>query len=209
VILNGINEVASRGDLLDRSIVITLPPMEEGTRKEESAVDADFKARQPAILGALLDAVVVAMRTLPDIQLLIHPRMADFTRWGCAAAAGLNATKEGFLEAYTANRVDADQLAIESSPIGPVLLELAEEDRFIIKWTDSPTKLLAILGEQAGGRMDKIKEWPKTPKDLTAAIKRLAPHLRRAGIEVDAGRNSKGRWISIMKVQRSPEESIA
>ncbi|MGA2615016.1 MAG: hypothetical protein ABSG38_16395 [Spirochaetia bacterium] len=202
VILNGINEVASRGDLLDRCIVISLPAMEEKTRKEETEVDADFRAKAPAIFGALLDVIVVAIKDLPGIRLDVHPRMADFTRWGCAAAAGLGASREGFLDAYAANRIDADQLAIEASPIGPVLLEMVEAGHFLIKWTDTPTKLLAMLGEAAGARLDKLKEWPKTAKDLSGDIKRLAPHLRRAGIEVDSGRDMKRRWISIVEIEK-------
>jgi hypothetical protein len=183
--------------------------MEEKIRKEETEVDTAFKAKAPAILGALLDVVVIAIKNLPGVRLDVHPRMADFTRWGCAAAEGLSASREGFLVAYTENRLDADQLAIESSPIGPVLLELVEAGRFVIKWTDTPTKLLSMLGEAAGARLDKIKEWPKTAKDLSGAMKRLAPHLRHQGIEVDTGRDHRGRWVSIVKVENGQKAEKA
>ena len=35
LILNGISQVATRGDLLDRAIVVTLPPIPEEKRRDE------------------------------------------------------------------------------------------------------------------------------------------------------------------------------
>ena len=60
ILLNGIDSVATRGDLLDRSIMLTLPRLKH--HREESEFWSDFDEARPRILGALLDAVSMALQ---------------------------------------------------------------------------------------------------------------------------------------------------
>src|SRR5262249_40528550 len=69
IILNGIDDIATRPDLADRSIVQTLAAISEERRKLETELWADFERRRPRILGALLDAVSHGLKTLPDVVL--------------------------------------------------------------------------------------------------------------------------------------------
>ena len=63
IILNGIVEVIARGDLQDRSIVITLPRI---TRYcSEAELWKKFLAACPRLLGALLDVASIALRNEP------------------------------------------------------------------------------------------------------------------------------------------------
>ena len=61
IILNGMSQVATRGDLLDRAVVITLPPIADAARKDEATFWQEFDQAQPRMLGALLDAVVCGL----------------------------------------------------------------------------------------------------------------------------------------------------
>jgi hypothetical protein len=85
VLLNGIDEVVTRGDLLDRAIVITLPRIEQDARETERDFWTDFRHDAPFLLGALLDAVVRALKN-SNLRLAELPRMADFVTWVAAAA---------------------------------------------------------------------------------------------------------------------------
>jgi len=69
VILNGIEEVVTRGDLLDRSVVLHLPTLSPTHRREEHQVWSEFENARPRILGALLDAVSAALRNLDTVTL--------------------------------------------------------------------------------------------------------------------------------------------
>jgi len=60
IVLNGIEELAVRGDLLDRSIIIYLPRIEEEKTLPEDVFWSEFDKEQPKILGALLTVVVGA-----------------------------------------------------------------------------------------------------------------------------------------------------
>src|SRR5262249_17840499 len=66
VILNGIAEVVTKSDLLDRSILIYLPQIDRKKRKLERVIDRDFAKAQPRILGALLDATSKGLRRLNE-----------------------------------------------------------------------------------------------------------------------------------------------
>ena len=53
--LNGITDLASRPDLADRSIVLTLPAIRTANRKVESAFWREFDIARPGLLGALFE----------------------------------------------------------------------------------------------------------------------------------------------------------
>jgi hypothetical protein len=61
IILNGIEDVVTRQDLLDRSIYITMPRIPDGRRRVEADLIKEFKRFHPSILGAPLDAAVVGL----------------------------------------------------------------------------------------------------------------------------------------------------
>jgi hypothetical protein len=103
-ILNGIEELATRGDLLDRCIVLDLPRIEEAARKDEHRFNTEFQAMRGKLFGALLDAVSTAIRTHDSVVLDGMPRMADFARWVTAAEPQLGWKPGGFLSAYRNNR---------------------------------------------------------------------------------------------------------
>jgi hypothetical protein len=144
VILNGIEELATRGDLLDRCIILYLPAIPEDKRKSEAELWRDFDANRPAILGALLDAVSKALLDLDAVQIERLPRMADFALWAVAAASNLGYTSKQFLTAYTNNRNGANELTLEASIITPFIKEMATKC-----FTGTSTQLLQRLNDQA------------------------------------------------------------
>ena len=70
IILNGIDEITDRGDLLDRAIVIDLPRISGQRRVLESSLMDQFCDKHGQILGGILDAVVgsIRQRALPDYR---------------------------------------------------------------------------------------------------------------------------------------------
>ena len=105
VILTGIEEFVVRADLLDRSIVLSLPNIPDERRRPESRFWHEFKRIHSQVLGALLDAVSAGLRNLPHIQLSKLPRMADFAVWATAAEPAPRCGQALFVTAYTRNRV--------------------------------------------------------------------------------------------------------
>src|SRR4029453_3152660 len=97
IIVNGIEEVAVRGDLVDRAIVQGLPLIEDIKRRDEEELWSTYETARPQALGGLLDVVTGALRALPGVRLARPPPMADFARWGVAAEPTLGWEPGSFL----------------------------------------------------------------------------------------------------------------
>jgi hypothetical protein len=176
VILVGIDELATRGDLLDRCVIVTLPVIPDDRRRPEDDVLAEFAEAQPRILGALLDVAAGALRCLPEVPKRDLPRMADFARWVCAAEGSLGWRPGSFLEAYRANIKTANAIALDDSPFVPFLRTLVEQKDWPedMEETRTPTALFGELTRLAGGRVEthRIKGWPQR---TDAAVKEASP----------------------------------
>jgi hypothetical protein len=195
VVLNGIVEVVTAGDLQDRSIVLTLPTI--GEYVSEDDLWDEFEAARPRILGALLDAVSHAMARERTIEVGELPRMADFTRWTAAACPALGWDADEVLDAYVRNRANANETTLDASPLVAPLRQVADFEGSATELLD---KLVGIVGEGAA----RSKVWPKAPNALSGELRRLAPSLRRAdppiAIEFDR-KTGGGRVIRVSQME--------
>lgn len=188
IILNGISDVATRPDLLDRALVISLPRIPEERRQPEAELWKDFERTRPALLGKLLDAASGALKTLPSLRLERMPRMADFALWATAAEDALGWERGSFMSAYEGNRTQATESALDADPVGGAVAKFMESRD---EWTGATSDLWAKLGEIAGDDVKRTKAWPGAPNALSNRMKRLAPALRDVGIEYVENPDSK------------------
>jgi hypothetical protein len=66
------------------------------------------------------------------------------------------------------------------------------------EWTGTATALLRVLAEGAEDRTTKSTSWPATPAALRGRLRRVAPGLRRIGVEIAfPGKNARPRNIRI------------
>jgi hypothetical protein len=86
------------------------------------------------------------------------------------------------MAAYTENRSSANQTAVEASLVGTIVVEFMA-DRLAGEGTSAD--LLAALEAKAGEKVQRRQDWPKSPRKLSADLRRVAPNLRAAGIDVD------------------------
>ncbi len=201
IVINGIGVLGTRSDLLDRTIELELPRIPDTHRRDEAAFWAAFEREQPAILGALLDAVAGALGRWDEVHLDRAPRMADFARWVVAAEPALGWPAGSFLRAYAGNRDAIHELALDASLIVEPLRVLLEAG----DWQGTATNLLDRLGAIAGEAAAHRRGWPRNPTALSRELARLAPNLRAVGIEVDRARGTHGRRsIALRAVPETP-----
>lgn len=198
-ILTSIEEIATRSDLLERSLIVELPTIKEAKRRAEKQFWKEFEKVRPRILGALLDAVSGAIRHLPEIERKKNPelsRLADFEQWAEAAELGLRLEPGEFVEAYRANREAATHVALESSPVVSALLRVLKKKTEI---EATATQLLDTLG-WVDSEYKRQPGWPRTARVLSQILKRVAPNLRQIGIS--AVQDTRGGGNSKEKVWR-------
>jgi len=198
VILNGIDDLLSRDDLRDRAIILHLPPISDEQRRDEDELWREYERVRPRVLGALLDAVSMGLRRWDETKLPWRPRMADYARWIAAAEPALPWEAGAHLDVYTGNRKEAAAVSLESNAVAQAVLALMERRE---EWEGTATELLAALEQHASERAQRSKHWPGTPRALSGRLRRVAPLLRQAGLEVEWSREpgSGGRRLITLR----------
>jgi len=212
VVLNGIDALTTRGDLLDRAILLHLPRIEDKDRMTEKEILAEVERIRPGVLGAILDVISSGLRELPNVRLESKPRMADFAEWVVACEGALGWEKGEFLEAFEENQNESKVALIENDMFAVSLMEfvdgLPDPEKGV---TDTAGGLLSILEARsniAAGHMPA--GWPKSAKAAGNKIRRIIPALRAVGIEVafKTG-HRKVRLIEIKRHTASEKDSTA
>ncbi len=194
--LNGINVVATRADLLDRSILLELQRIPENERREESTILEEFEKDKPKILGAIFTTLSKAMIIYADVKLDRMGRMADFTRWGYAIAEAAGLGGEIFLNAYLNNQGRANEEAVASSPVAAAIMKLMSDT---VRWEGTFVKLLVDLNRiaQIEGIDIHSKLWAKEPNVLSRRIKEIKSNLEQLGICYTVSHQSIAKKITI------------
>lgn len=203
-IMNGIDEVISRSDLLDRSIMLHLPKVTG--RCDEATFWADFESARPRILGALLDAVCHGIANIKNVTTEVRsnedlelPRLADFTLWGMSCEAGFNLGADSFFKSYKNNRAGVHSLALDCDPFAETVISFMKvrgEDVYEEKPSVFCSQIMAFADNLA-----KTPSFPKNPKSIGRRLQLLAPNLREHGVEYTApDRNKQGR---VMRLKRT------
>jgi hypothetical protein len=179
IMLNGITEVATRGDLLDRSIILSAPVLKE--HRSEDALWREFEAARPRLLGAVCDAVSLSIRELENVSPDLPVRMADFARWVTAAEASFCESGE-FLATYQTNRANATELALEASAVAQTVREFMVER---LEWEGTATELLDELNRSASEAVQRQRNWPRSGRGIGSELRRVAPNLRSVGVDIE------------------------
>jgi hypothetical protein len=196
VILTGVTEIVSRGDLLDRLVSVELPVLGDGTRKEDSAMKAEFNKQHPFILGAILDAISKALQNWRTVKTGALPRMADFAVWVEAAAPSLGLNPGEFLELYKGLKDDATGIEIDASPVAQTLLKYLENNPKGMEEVPAHDFFVTLRDLHTNnGQSRPNKNWPGTVEGFGKNLVRIKSVMRRVGWNLDSKRHKTGmRW---------------
>ena len=194
--INGINLLAVKPDLLERSVLIELGRITKDGRKNEQDLLSEFDDALPGIVGGIMDAVSKAMNIRPSINLQETPRMADFTIWGYAISEALGFKGDDFLQYYTNNIELQHEEVVESNIEASFVLNLMEETNG--SWEGSASDLLTEMEFNSKYGL-RDKEIPKTPQILSRRLNVIRTSMEECGIKIEFVSGQK-RKIIIQKV---------
>jgi hypothetical protein len=202
VLLNGITEIVTRPDLMDRAIVIDSPVIPAHQRRSEEDIWREFEGARPAILGSLLDVLAGSMSTQGLFRPSKLPRMADFAAFMAGAEPFLAWEAGHFASIYRRNRDEGHQITLDASLIGRYIEKLCRslDGDF---WDGTATELSHQIEALATKTEMRAGDWPRTPKSLSEHLRRIIPSLRADGVHVTFRRASGGnrtRRITIRAV---------
>src|SRR5262249_7487126 len=199
VCVNGIEDVATRPDFVDRALMLLLTAINPNDRREEKEIEKEFAAAAPEIFGALLDGLVAGLLNLADVKIATKPRMADFAL-GAEACTRAYWRAGTFVHAYEQNIASANEIVIEANAVGDAVRHfMASRER----WTGTASSLLALLTPLIPEALAPERRWPKSARALSGKLRRAAPPLRKIGIHVDFNREGHDRERLITITARS------
>lgn len=196
LILNGISVVASKADILDRSLLIELERIKDSDLKEERKIWKDFENDKPRILGGIFNVLHKAMSIYDDISLKKMYRMADFTKWGCAIAEALGYGKDVFLEALEQNRSKLNDETISQDIVATATLAFMKNRK---EWSGSVTELYSELKQIAlvQGIDTYSRVWPKAANVLSRRLNEIKSNLLSMGIAITIRHMHAAKMVEI------------
>jgi hypothetical protein len=181
IVLNGINVVVHKPDLMDRSILFPLERIAKDKRKTDAKLWEEFETLKPSILGGIFDTLSKAKAIYSTVQLPWTPRMADFGAWGFAIAEALGeGMGKKFLEAYRKMIDRQNEEVVETNALAQSVLKFMEDKN---KWEGTIGEGWNELYKVAGPKIDPT--FPKTERMLRKHLAAIKTNLQHFGISYE------------------------
>jgi hypothetical protein len=203
VALNGIDQLAERADLADRSLILNLPRIDNSARMDEAKLYEQFELELPQILGALYTVLSSGLARLPNVSLASKPRMADFAMWATASEPGLGLEPGAFMKVYEGNRTEAVRETLDNDPVATPLIKFLDQlhDEGNDLWEGSCGELHQRLDSLVDERVKRSRQWPDSARGLSGRLRRLVTFLREVGIIITF--NPKGaKGLRTLTIER-------
>jgi hypothetical protein len=195
--LNGINQVVSRADLLDRSILLSLERISPDKRKSEDDFWGAFEQDRPKILGACFDILSTAIRLHQNNKLTDLPRMAAFTRWGYDIAEAVGLSGDDFIQAYDDNIDRQHDEAIDANPVAVAVVQFMQDHD---DWLGTSSELYGFLETIVNNlHLASKNGWAGSAATLSKELRRLVPTLKERGVDVVFPKRGTQRTIQLTK----------
>ncbi len=198
MILNGINNIIERQDLISRSIVIELPTIKPESRITEKEYYGRLEEIRPKVLGELLKHTCCSIANIDSTDITHTSRMADAELWVTAAEQSLEWEIGETSILLEVNQLAAIKYGLEAEPLSEVIIKFMNNRTSTDPWEGTSTALLEAIGS------DLENDIPKTANTLSFRLGRLVTALRMvAGLEIQLNQRQGGtgqRFITIKKI---------
>ncbi|KXU89939.1 hypothetical protein CI15_07105 [Paraburkholderia monticola] len=196
IALNGIALIVTAQDLSDRALHVDLPTIE--ARATANQIQQTFETHRDGIFGGLLHVLARSLGELHAVRAesLKLPRMADFAQLGEAVYRVHGKSPGSFLRDYEERRRESVHRTLDASPVAMAMLAYLDENPAGFDGT------IGRLHEVLAAYRQDSESWPKSPKGMGDAFRRLAPALRQIGIAAWASerRGNHGYACSLRRI---------
>jgi len=197
VVINGIEQLIRRSDLMDRTILINLEDIKSEDRKSSLKLWEEFNRQKPFFMGYIFSTLSKALKIYPTVKIEV-PRLASFGEWGYAIA---EAMKQGlgnvFLEKFAKNKKEQTEELVQNSTLLTTILQLLEKGQSV----EGNTKQVFEQLYEEAGKPIKDSSFPYSFKRLIPMLKRDKATLLAKGIAwVEHGVGGRNKKLEIYKI---------
>ncbi len=211
ILLNGLNLPATKGDIINRTIMHPTEPTSE--RRTETELNKEYAKVLPEILGGFLDVLVKALQIKDTIKPSKLFRLADFTEWGCLLAVGLGESADDFIIAMDENLNNQNAADIEGNIVADMFLQyIANTLTYANATEDNPIKLTPeqVFREVSAyaetiGITTKNKRWSSAPHAFTRKLNDSKAAIIANKWNFEVSHDGHKRIMSIWRLESNPK----
>lgn len=198
VILNGIDEISKRQDLVSRTIFIETPRLKAEQKKTENDIWTEFNKDYPYILGSIVNAVSAGLKNKGKDK-SSYARMIDFGRFIADCSEALD-WEDGYWQTiYADNQTTGIEQSINSDPFALAVVEMMDNLAIdgLTTWKGTSSDLLNKFAKILPSE-DTIynRAWPKY-NQVKGRLRRIAPLLATKNIEWTDTRSNGKNFIKL------------
>lgn len=170
---NGLNLAGTAPDLLDRAITYRCERIPKTQRKRQELIETKFNELLPKVRAFIYETAVKALQLAPQVPETNLPRMADYARYGEAAAQALGYEPGEFLRAYEANQQNLSKTSVQENLLGDLILAYHDKAG---DFDGTPTEFYKKLQEHAANENINLKteNWPKDVSAMSRDLTKLS-----------------------------------
>lgn len=199
IIINGIDHVLNRPDLLERSISIKTKRV-KGSFLPKEEIFEKYRNDLPDVLGGVFEILskVLALQAAGAATPSRLPRMAEFARWGFLIAETIGIGGEEFIRVYEKNINSHNEKVVLDNLVTLSLIKLLRDEPKNT-WNGSMKALLEELNKVriSIGYENPPKGWPLDPSHLSRELNNFMVNLEGVGIFYENKRTNEGALASI------------
>ena len=197
VILNGINIVPNKSDLLERSILFELKKIPTDKRKTDKEFWDKFAKYKPYILGEIFSIISKALGIRKNLSLTKTHRMSDAYTDMVAIAMAMGYTEGEFSQIFYSNRKKLEKAYSEGNYFVSSIVEYMEE-RNNKPIENTMTHIYQLIKNSKKG---DVRFFPKSASSFSRKLKEEESALNLAGYKVYIDPKKDATYLKIEKIK--------
>jgi putative DNA primase/helicase len=191
----------SRGDVLERTLVVELERLGERERKTEQDVEEYLKVALQKVIGAIFNGLSKTIPRIPVVRKEFEgklQRMSDFCVWAEAFCQSMGYPNGAFISRFKAKMEENAVTSIQGEGVAELIMKMMES---VNEWTGTASELFYAL-KQLDESLGNIyaSSLPRNPNAIGRVLNNSVVGLRSVGVIVRKYTVRNRRLISIKRV---------
>ena len=199
ILINGVDAIPRKSDLIDRALCFELKSISKKDRKTDAEIWGTFNRDKPRILGAMFDVLSKAMKILPTMQVAETYRMSDAHREMTAIAIALGIQQEDFQRILDNNRKKLlDAYADHNDFVDFVVT-------YMRKHLNVDVSVATLYKNMYENIVGSDKFFPKSPSALSRKLNEEREAILLAGYKFECRKEKDANYVKIWKVPKNQQ----
>lgn len=200
IVLNGIDIVPKKADLLERSLLFELEKITPDRRMTDKEFWTNFRKKRAKILGAIFDTISKALAIRETLKLEETHRMSDAYTDMCAIALALDIPLDEFKKIFEENIAKLEQTRSEENFFCNTIKDYLEGNQLIKKLLNTSCKVSEAYYALKPQNAFEAKYFPKSASHFSRKLNEERSTLEKLGYSFKIEHKKDASYIEFFKI---------